>query len=86
VVRLENVGTPVKSYTLNLSGIPEKTEEIFELLNQRFYNLFSSLQELVEAADQLAYKSDGEVKEKAAVTKAKAEKTRSSAEEIEKQS
>ena len=86
VVKLDNVGTPVKSYTLNLSGIPEKTEEIFELLNQRFSNLFSSLQELVEAADQLTYKGDGEVKEKAAVTKAKAEKTRSGAEEIEKQS
>lgn len=86
VVKLEDVGTPVKVYELKLSGIPEKTEEIFELLNERFHNLFASLQELVEAADQLTYKSDEKTKEKAAVTKSKAEKTRSSAEEIEKQS
>ena len=70
---------------LNMQGAVEKTQELFQALDARFQNLFSTLQELNQAAqrfktDATATSSKQATKDTAKDTIKKADATRTAAE------
>ena len=75
----------ISNSPLDLRGCLERTEEIFLALNEKFQNLLSELQSLVDQVDDLMYKAKEpkETKASARGAKEKAEKVRSKASDIE---
>ena len=70
---------------IDLRGCLELTETIFEALNQKFQNLLSEMQGLVDQVDDLMYKAKKpkETKKSAGAAKKKAEKVKTKAGNIE---
>ncbi len=75
----------ISNSPLDLRGCLERTEEILLALNEKFQNLLSELQSLVDQVDDLMYKAKEpkETKASARGAKEKAEKVRSKASDIE---
>lgn len=74
--------------SIDLSGTEQVSQSIMQALNQKFNNLLSELQSLVEQVDDLMYTAtdDEQTKAKAGKAKGRAEKTKAAAEKIEKSS
>ena len=72
--------------SIDLNNVPETSQKMMEDLNQRFNGLIGEVQGLTDEVDSLmlGVGDEGETKQRAAAAKARAEKSREAAAEIEK--